>query len=164
MDFDRQIFNGRRNFYPPQFFKQIALSDLDRNIGEWPQTWLVVDWPEGDAAPYHHYLAWFQTKPTPQRCLRLRRGRFAIEQFFQHDQPDLGLDHDEGRSWQGFHHHLVPAAVADLFVLVISLRSKKTSGVTWEQVLPAIQPWLVRWIGCCPCCGKNFEPKFYNFT
>ena len=64
-----------------------ALSDLDRNTGEWPQTWLVVDWPEGDAAPYHHYWAWFKTKPTPQRCLRLSRGRFAIEQFFQRDKP-----------------------------------------------------------------------------
>lgn len=102
-----------------------ALSDLDRNTGEWPQTWLVVDWPEGDAAPYHHYLAWFKTKPTPQRCLRLSRGRFAIEQFFQRDKTDLGLDHYEGRSWQGFHHHLVLAAVAYLFVLVIYLRSKK---------------------------------------
>ena len=102
-----------------------ALSDLDRKTGEWPQTWLVVDWPEGDAAPYHHYLAWFKTKPTPQRCLRLSRGHFAIEQVFQRDKTDLGLDHYEGRSWQGFHHHLVLAAVAYLFVLVIYLRSKK---------------------------------------
>ena len=64
-----------------------GLSDLNRNTGEWPQTWLVVDWPESDAAPYHHYRAWFKTKPTPQRCLRLSRGRFAIEQFFQRDKP-----------------------------------------------------------------------------
>jgi hypothetical protein len=35
------------------------------------------------------------------------------------------LDHYEGRSWQGFHHHLVLAAVAYLFVTVIYLRSKK---------------------------------------
>jgi SRSO17 transposase len=102
-----------------------VLSDLDRATGEWPQTWLVVDWPEGDADPYHLYLAWFKTKPTPQRCLRLSRGRFPVEQFFQRDKTDLGLDHYEGRSWQGFHHHLVLAAVAYLFVTVIYLRSKK---------------------------------------
>jgi len=29
-----------------------VLSDLDRDTGEWPPTWLVVDWPEGDANPY----------------------------------------------------------------------------------------------------------------
>jgi SRSO17 transposase len=100
-------------------------SDLDRDTGEWPQTWLVVDWPEGEADPYHLYLAWFKTKPNPQRSLRLSRGRFPVEQFFQRDKTDLGLDHYEGRSWQGFHHHLVLAAVAYLFVTVIYLRSKK---------------------------------------
>lgn len=102
-----------------------VLSDLDRNTGEWAQTWLVVDWPEGHAEPYHLYLASFKSAPAAQRCLRLSRGRFPIEQFFQRDKTDLGLDHYEGRSWQGFHHHLVLAAVAYLFVLVIYLRSKK---------------------------------------
>jgi len=102
-----------------------VLSDLDRDTGQWPQTWLVVDWPEGEADPYHLYLAWFKAKPTPARCLRLSRGRFPVEQFFQRDKTDLGLDHYEGRSWQGFHHHLVLAAVAYLFVMVIYLSSKK---------------------------------------
>jgi SRSO17 transposase len=102
-----------------------VLSDLDRETGEWPQTWLVVDWPEGEADPYHLYLAWLKTQPTPLRCLRLSRGRFLIEQFFQRDKTDLGLDHYEGRSWPGFHHHLVLAAVAYLFVMAIYLRSKK---------------------------------------
>jgi SRSO17 transposase len=102
-----------------------AWSDLDRQSGEWPQSWLVVDWPEEDASPHHLYIAWFKSQPTPQRCLRLSRGRFVIEQFFQRDKTDLGLDHYEGRSWRGFHHHLVLAAVAYLFVLVIYLRSKK---------------------------------------
>ena len=102
-----------------------VLSDLDPNTGEWPQTWLVVDWPEGNEEPYHIYLTWLKTEPVPLRCLRLSRGRFAVEQFFQRGKTDLGLDHYEGRSWLGFHHHLVLAAVAYLFVLVIYLRSKK---------------------------------------
>jgi len=102
-----------------------VFSDLDRANGEWPQSWLVVDWPEGHAAPYHLYLASFKTTPSAPRCLRLSRGRFAVEQFFQRDKTDLGLDHYEGRSWQGFHHHLVLAAVAYLFVMVIYLRAKK---------------------------------------
>ena len=100
-------------------------SDLDRASGAWPPSWLVVDWPEGHAAPYHLYLASFKTAPSAPRCLRLSRGRFAVEQFFQRDKTDLGLDHYEGRSWQGFHHHLVLAAVAYAFVMVIYLRAKK---------------------------------------
>jgi len=100
-------------------------SDLDRDSGEWPSCWLVVDWPQGDENPYHLYLAWLKQPPSPARCLRLSRGRFPIEQFFQRDKTDLGLDHYEGRSWRGFHHHLVLTAVAYLFVTVIYLRSKK---------------------------------------
>jgi SRSO17 transposase len=102
-----------------------ALSDLDTQTGDWPQSWLVVDWPEGDDEPYHLYLAWLQQSPSATRCLRLSRGRFPIEQFFQRDKTDLGLDQYEGRSWRGFHHHLVLAAVAYLFVTVTYLRSKK---------------------------------------
>jgi SRSO17 transposase len=102
-----------------------VLSDLDPATGDWPQSWLVVDWPEGDQAPYHLYLAWLRQPPSAARCLRLSRGRFRIEQFFQRDKTDLGLDHYEGRSWRGFHHHLVLAASAYLFVTVIYLRSKK---------------------------------------
>ena len=100
-------------------------SDLDRQSGDWPPCWLVVDWPEGHEKPYHLYLAWLKQPPSAARCLRLSRGRFAIEQFFQRDKTDLGLDHYEGRSWRGFHHHLVLAAVAYLFVTVIYLRAKK---------------------------------------
>ena len=38
---------------------------------------------------------------------------------------NLGLDHFEGRSWRGFHHHLVLSAVAYQFILVQYLRTKK---------------------------------------
>jgi hypothetical protein len=69
--------------------------------------------------------AWLKTKPSAPRCLGLSRGRFPIEQFFQRDKTDLGLDHYEGRSWLGLHHHLALAAVAYLFVLVVNLGSKK---------------------------------------
>jgi hypothetical protein len=34
---------------------------------------------------------------------------------------------------------------------------KKTFGVTWEQILRAIQPWLVREKGYCSSCGTQFE-------
>ena len=102
-----------------------VFSDLDPQSGDWPESWLVVDWPEGAAEPYHLYLASLKQPPSAARCLRLSRGRFPVEQFFQRDKTDLGLDHYEGRSWRGFHHHLVLAAVAYLFVTVIYLRSKK---------------------------------------
>jgi SRSO17 transposase len=101
------------------------LSDLDETTGDWPETWLVVDWPQGKSEPYHCYVAHLKAKPSKARCLRLSRSRFHIEQYFQRDKDDLGLDHFEGRSWRGFHHHMVLAAVAYIFVLLVYLESKK---------------------------------------
>jgi SRSO17 transposase len=93
--------------------------------GDLEGAWLVVDWPKDDAEPYHYYLAEFKRPPTKARCLGLSRSRWHIEQYFQRSKDDLGLDHFEGRSWRGFHHHLALSAVAYLFILVIYLRAKK---------------------------------------
>ncbi|HEV2248191.1 MAG TPA: IS701 family transposase [Terriglobia bacterium] len=93
--------------------------------GQLEKVWLVVDWPAGDPAPYHYYLAHLDRPPTKARCLKLSRSRWHIEQYFQRSKDDLGLDHFEGRSWRGFHHHLVLSAVAYLFILTVYLRRKK---------------------------------------
>ena len=107
-------------------WKEIYLhSDLEDASGEWPRCWLVVDWPEGQPDPYHVYIAWLKHPPAKGRSLRLSRGRWPIEQYFQRGKDDLGLDHYEGRSWRGFHHHWVMAAVAYLFVVMDYLRAKK---------------------------------------
>jgi len=100
-------------------------SDLNEKTGQWPACWWVVDWPEGQADPYHVYVAWLKQPPAKGRALRLSRGRWPIEQYFQRGKDDLGLDHYEGRSWRGFHHHLTMATVAYLFVVVDYLRAKK---------------------------------------
>jgi SRSO17 transposase len=99
--------------------------DLRHAGGELEKVWLVVDWPAGDPEPYHYYLAHLNRSPTKARCLKLSRSRWHIEQYFQRSKDDLGLDHFEGRSWRGFHHHLVLSAVAYLFILTVYLRRKK---------------------------------------
>ena len=99
--------------------------DLRRAGGELEKVWLAVDWPAGDPEPYHYYLAHLERSTNKARCLKLSRSRWHIEQYFQRSKDDLGLDHFEGRSWRGFHHHLALSAVAYLFILVMYLRRKK---------------------------------------
>ena len=93
--------------------------------GELEKLWLVVDWPADAAEPYHYYLAHLHRPLTKARCLTLSRSRWHIEQYFQRAKDDLGFDHFEGRSWTGFHHHLVLSALAYLFILTIHARAKK---------------------------------------
>jgi SRSO17 transposase len=107
-------------------WKEVWLAHGLRNTeGELEKRWLVVDWPEGEDKPYHCFLAYLKRPPSRAGCLRLSRSRWQIEQYFQRAKDDLGLDHYEGRSWRGFHHHLVLSAVAYLFVAAILARSKK---------------------------------------
>ena len=98
---------------------------LRQGEGDLERAWLVVDWPAGDPEPYHYYLAHLKRPPVKARCLKLSRSRWHIEQYFQRSKDDLGLDHFEGRSWRGFHHHLVLSALAYLFILTRYVSTKK---------------------------------------
>ena len=99
--------------------------------GKLEKLWLVVDWPQEAKEPYHCYLADFHRQPSKALCLKLSRSRWHVEQYFQRSKDDLGLDHYEGRSWRGFHHHLVMSAIAYLFILTIYLEAKKNF---WSDV------------------------------
>lgn len=123
--------NGRRQ-HTRLAWCEVYLEHRLRQHGEEPEkAWLVVDWPADAPAPYHIYLAHLHRPPAKARCLKLSRARWHIEQYFQRAKDDLGLDHFEGRSWRGFHHHLVLSAVAYLFILVQYLRTKKNF---WSDV------------------------------
>jgi SRSO17 transposase len=60
---------------------------------------------------------------TPLRRLALTaRSRWAIEQQYRDLKTELGLDHFEGRSYPGWAHHAVLAAITFTFVQVERLR------------------------------------------
>jgi len=80
---------------------------------------------QGQEQAYHYYPAHLHRPPQRGPCLKMSRSRWQIEQYYQRGKDDLGLDHFEGRSWRGFHHHLVLSSVAYLFVLIVYLRHKK---------------------------------------
>jgi SRSO17 transposase len=110
---------------------------LERGADSLEEVWLGVDWPEGDVEAYHYYLAQLHREPTVARCLRLSRSRWNIEQYFQRAKDDLGLDHFEGRGWRGFHHHLIMAVLAYLFVAVVFASAKK---YFWCDVGTSVEP------------------------
>ncbi|HAG59646.1 MAG TPA: IS701 family transposase, partial [Arthrobacter bacterium] len=60
--------------------------------------------------------------------------RWWIEQGYQQLKDELGLDHYEGRSWQGWHHHVTLTMTAFAFLVVEMLRLKKNF---WTELAPA---------------------------
>ena len=58
------------------------------------------------------------------RAVRLWKSRWTVEQGYQQMKEELGLDHFEGRSWRGFHHHAALVMLAYGFLLLERQRLK----------------------------------------
>ena len=69
------------------------------------QQWLLIEWPKGAAAPTKYWLANLAATTRLKELVSLAKLRWRIERDFQELKQELGLNHFEGRSWRGFHHH-----------------------------------------------------------
>lgn len=67
--------------------------------------WLVIEWPEGRAEPLKYFLSSVPEDVALDDLIRLIKIRWRIERDYEELKGELGLDHYEGRSWRGFHHH-----------------------------------------------------------
>jgi SRSO17 transposase len=59
------------------------------------------------------------------KAVRLWKSRWPVEQGYQQLKEELGLDHFEGRSWPGFHHHAAMALLAYGFRLLERHRKQR---------------------------------------
>jgi SRSO17 transposase len=69
------------------------------------EEWLLIEWPQGDAAPTKYWLSTLPETISMADLVRLAKLRWRIERDYQELKDELGLDHFEGRGWRGFHHH-----------------------------------------------------------
>ena len=87
---------------------------------------LLIEWPTAAAAPIKYWLASLADEALGlRRFVRLAKGRWRIEQDYRELKDELGLDHFEGRSWPGWHHHITLASMAYAFLVFETLRGKK---------------------------------------
>jgi SRSO17 transposase len=60
-----------------------------------------------------------------RRAVRLWRSRWPVELGYQQMKEELGLDHHEGRSWRGFHHHACLVILAYGFLTLEQRRARR---------------------------------------
>ncbi len=84
--------------------------------GPGPEVWLLSEWPAGEPSPTKLYLSSLPVKTAVRDLVRLGKLRWRIERDYQEMKGELGLDHFEGRSWTGFHHHAALCAAAHAFL------------------------------------------------
>jgi SRSO17 transposase len=89
------------------------------------QVWLLVEWPDKTAPPAKYFLCDLPGDYSLRRLVQVAKSRWKIEQDYQQLKEELGLDHYEGRSWSGWHHHVTLVMLAHSFLTLETLRNKK---------------------------------------
>jgi SRSO17 transposase len=88
-----------------------------RRCEPWPEEWLLIEWPEGEAEPTKYWLANLPEDTSIERLVHLAKLRWRIERDYRELKQELGLGHYEGRGWRGFHHHAALCIAAYGFLL-----------------------------------------------
>jgi SRSO17 transposase len=113
-----------------------------KTMKEPPQE-LLVEWPERDKEPWKYWLSSLPPHRTSFRGLvRKAKGRFRIEQDYEEMKGEVGLDHFEGRSWQGWHHHVTLVTLAYAFLMLERMGTKKNFWIDLASC-PPIDPEML---------------------
>ncbi len=97
--------------------------------GELPLRWLLAEWPQGTDEPVKYWLANLDEDLPLVDLVRLAKLRWRVEHDYRELKDALGLDHFEGRSWPGWHHHVTLVSVAHAFVTLQRLDPKAAAPV-----------------------------------
>jgi SRSO17 transposase len=100
-------------------FAAVRVHTAERHVHGMPpsqQQWLLVEWPRQEEAPTKYYLCSLPEDTPLKKLVRLCKLRWRVERDYQEMKGELGLDHFEGRTWRGFHHHATLCMVAHGFL------------------------------------------------
>jgi SRSO17 transposase len=114
-------------------FLALRIRPANRDItpardGSLPQAWLLAEWPTGTDEPTDYWISTLDPDTPLKELVRLAKIRRRIEHNYRELKTGLGLNHFEGRSWTGWHHHATLVSAAHLFITTLRLTSPKASG------------------------------------
>ena len=128
------------------------------------EAWLVGEHRATGERKY--YLSNLPAETPLEVLAALIKARWVCEQLHQQLKDELGLDHFEGRSWRGLHHHALLCLLAFAFLQHLRLGGKSAGtppepGPPPRPSLPAVRRRIVaaltRVLLRCPHCRQRFE-------
>lgn len=114
-------------------FLALRIRPANRDItpaddGSLPEAWLLAEWPTGAEEPTDYWISTLDPDTPLKELVCLAKIRWRIEHDYRELKTVLGLDHFEGRSWTGWHHHATLVSAAHLFITTLRLTDPKASG------------------------------------
>jgi SRSO17 transposase len=128
------------------------------------EAWLVGERRATGERKYH--LSNLPPDAPLEALAALIKARWVCEQAHQQLKDELGLDHFEGRSWRGLHHHALLCLLAFAFPGTCGSGGKRAetapeAGPPPRPSLPAVRRRIVaaltRVLLRCPHCRARFE-------
>ncbi|MEU8976987.1 IS701 family transposase, partial [Streptomyces monashensis] len=101
---------------PRRLAQAAAIARDGHRDGVLPEETLLVEWPQDAEAPTDYWLSNLPEDTPLAELVRLAKIRWRIEHDYRELKHGLGLDHFEGRSWNGWHHHVTLVTAAHAFL------------------------------------------------
>ncbi|MFD0228527.1 IS701 family transposase [Streptomyces hirsutus] len=92
--------------------------------GVLPLRTLLVEQPENEAEPAGYWMTNLPVTTPVADLVRWAKMRWRIEHDYRELKHGLGLDHFEGRTWRGWHHHVTFVTAAQAFLTLRRLDPK----------------------------------------
>jgi SRSO17 transposase len=105
------------------FVRVKTMHDDGVPLSERETQWLIIEWPEGDAGPSKFVLSTLPRRMTKKQIVRILKERWRTERMYQDLKGELGLDHFEGRSFPGWHHHISVVLCCAAFIIAEQARA-----------------------------------------
>jgi SRSO17 transposase len=97
---------------------RVRIADGDPVVGHrrgpGDEVWLICERRSGGETKYH--LSNYPADAPLETLVASLKARWSCEQAHQQMKEELGLDHFEGRSWSGLHHHALLTMIAFAFL------------------------------------------------
>lgn len=102
-----------------------------------PRLWVTFRRSLADPTQIKYYLSNAPAHCPHAELVRVTGLRWPIETAIEEGKGEVGLDHYETRSWQGWHHHILQSFMAHLFLVHLRLAFKKKPGPHDRPSAPA---------------------------
>jgi SRSO17 transposase len=122
-----------RRVFPAQGYRKGSIHE---------EGWLIIERRHGDKQTELRYFVSNMPQDMPTlEMVRLFHERFWIEQGYQQLKEELGLDHHEGRSWPGWHRHVLLVFLAFGYLTLQRIQEKKRiQNIWWNQRMSSLAP------------------------
>jgi SRSO17 transposase len=102
------------------FVRVKTMHDDGLAVADREPLWLVAEWIPGEDKPSKFILTTLPRRMGRKQIVRIFKERWRTERMYEDLKGELGLDHFEGRTFTGWHHHV--SVVLCCYAFVVSER------------------------------------------